>query len=81
MHDQVVVGTFSYRHEAEFWKSVLDGHGIAAWVVADDAGAIHPAMALASGVRLCVAEADAAQAAEILDVHRAADEAGRSGAD
>ena len=76
MPDQVAIRTFSYRHEADFWRSVLEAHGIAAVVSADDAGAIHPAMALASGVHVLVAAGDAEQAAEVLDTREDAVTAG-----
>ena len=62
MSDHVVVRTLNDRHEAEFYRSVIEAHGIAAAVSADDAGAIHPALALAGGVRVHVA-------AEILEAH------------
>jgi len=74
--DHVVVRTLNDRHEAEFYRSVIEAHGIAAAVSADDAGAIHPALALAGGVHVLVAAEDADQAAEILDDAHAADSRG-----
>jgi hypothetical protein len=69
MSNQVVIRTCSYRHEAEFLKSVLDGHGIASTVGADDEGTLHPALGLVRGVHLFVAVEDAEQASDILDAH------------
>jgi hypothetical protein len=69
MSDHVVVRTLNDRHEAEFYRSVIEAHGIAAAVSADDAVAIHPALALAGGVHVLVAAGDADQAAEIFDAH------------
>ena len=67
MSANVVVRTFSYRHEAELFRSILESHGIASLVGADDEGALHPGLGFARGVHLFVAEEDAAQASDVLD--------------
>jgi len=66
MHDQIVVRTFSYRHEAEVARSFLDGHGIEAWVTSDDCGSVDPALGLMRGACLVVAGENAARAEELL---------------
>jgi hypothetical protein len=67
MSDRVVIRTFSYRHEAEFYRSVLDGHGIEAWVRSDDCGSVDPALGLVRGVHLLVDEERSDQALQLLD--------------
>jgi hypothetical protein len=65
----VVVGTFSYRHEAELFRSILESRGIASIVGADDEGALHPGLGFSRGVHLFVSAEDAARASDILDEH------------
>jgi hypothetical protein len=65
----VVVRTFSYRHEAELFRSILESRGIASIVGADDEGSLHPGLGFARGVNLFVAEEDAPLASDILDEH------------
>lgn len=67
MSDQVIVRTFSYRHEAEFCRSVVDGHGIEARVTSDDCGSVDPALGLVRGVHLLVDEEQLEQARRLLD--------------
>jgi len=69
MSGNVVVRTFSYRHEAELFRSILESCGIASLVGADDEGALHPGLGFSRGVHLFVAEGDAARASDILDEH------------
>jgi hypothetical protein len=69
MSSLVVIRTYGYRHEAELFRSVLDGHGIAATVMADDEGALHPGLGFARGVHLAVAADAAERASDILDAH------------
>jgi hypothetical protein len=67
MPGTVVIRTFSYRHEAELFKSILESHGIASFVGTDDEGAQNPGLGFVRGVRLWVAEEDAIQASDVLD--------------
>jgi hypothetical protein len=67
MTGTVVLRRFSYRHEAEVARSLLDGHGIEAWVTSDDCGSVDPALGLVRGACLIVDDEDAARAAELLD--------------
>lgn len=67
MPDQVVVRTFSYRHEAEVARSFLEGHGIEASVTSDDCGSVDPALGLVRGVHLLVDEAQSDQARRLLE--------------
>ena len=67
MPANVVVRTFSYRHEAELFRSILESHGITSLVGADDEGALHPGLGFARGVHLFVSAEDAARASDILD--------------
>jgi hypothetical protein len=69
MSGNVVVRTFSYRHEAELFRSILESRGIASLVGADDEGALHPGLGFSRGVHLFVAAGDAARASDILDDH------------
>jgi len=69
MPGTVVVGTFSYRHEAELFRSILESRGIGSIVGADDEGALHPGLGFSRGVHLFVAAEDAARASDILDEH------------
>jgi len=69
MPENVVVGTFSYRHEAELFRSILESRGIASIVGADDEGALHPGLGFSRGVHLFVSAENAARASDILDEH------------
>ena len=66
MADLVYFRTFSYQHEADFVKSVLEGSGIEAAIMADDCGGVDPALGLVRGVRLLVAEDQVEQAERVL---------------
>jgi hypothetical protein len=78
MTGAVVLRRFHYRHEAEVARSVLDGHGIEAWVTSDDCGAVDPALGFVRGACLVVAEEHAARAAELLDAGAEAPPSGAS---
>jgi len=67
MSERVVVRTFSYRHEAEFMRSVLEDHGIEAAVVSDDCGSVDPALGLVRGIHLLVDKDQAEQALSVLN--------------
>ena len=62
------VAVFTSRTEAELAKARLELEGIPAHILADDAGGWEPQFGLSRGVRLMVADHDAAIAAEVLDL-------------
>ena len=62
----VCVKKFLYRHQAEIAERVLNGHGIDAYVSADDAGGVRPDQSFLMGIRLMVKETDAEKAVELL---------------
>lgn len=64
--EQVVVGSFRSRVEAELAQGALDAAGIASVLTADDAGGLYPNLLVPSGVRLKVRPEDAALAKEVL---------------
>ena len=66
MPEWVVVRTFSYQHEAEVVKSVLESSGIEAMTNSDDCGALDPALGLVRGVKVLVATDQLEQAERIL---------------
>jgi hypothetical protein len=62
----VRVRTFQNKLEAEMARGLLESAGVQAWLASDDAGGAYPFQLSGGGVRLMVAEADAAVAAELL---------------
>ncbi len=66
MADMVVVKTFSYQHEAELAKSVLEGSGIEATTNSDDCGALDPALGLVRGVKVLVPADQIERAEDVL---------------
>jgi hypothetical protein len=64
--DAVVLETFSSRIEAEMAQGILEGEGIEAVIMADDAGGAYPMFQFIRGVKLMVAAGDEARAQEIL---------------
>ena len=64
--DAVVFETFPSRIEAEMAQGILEGEGIEAIVMADDAGGAYPMLQFVRGVKLLVAAEDEARAQEIL---------------
>ena len=66
MPEWVVVRTFSYQHEADFVKSVLEGSGIEAMTNSDDCGALDPALGLVRGVKVLVAADQLEKAEDVL---------------
>ena len=62
------VAIFTSRTEAELAKARLELEGIPAHILTDDAGGWEPQFGLSRGVRLMVADHDAASAAEVLDL-------------
>lgn len=66
LDDAIVIETFPNRVLAELAASLLEGDGIEAMVMADDAGGAYPALQFVRGVRLLVASEDEARARELL---------------
>jgi hypothetical protein len=67
---QTAIGRFSSRAEAELARGLLDSVGIASYIRADDAGALHPELAQVGekhGIALMVDPADADAAQELID--------------
>ena len=62
-----VIKVFSYRHEADHAKSLLEAEGIASMVSADDAGGMRPDLAFGmGGVKLLVQKKNSEESQEIL---------------
>jgi len=66
LDDAVVLETFPNRVVAELAAGLLEGEGIEALIMADDAGGGYPALQFVRGVRLLVASEDESRAREIL---------------
>jgi len=61
-----VIARFKSRHEAEFAHGILADAEIRAVVLIDDAGGMHPHLALTTEARLAVNPEDAESAKQIL---------------
>ena len=69
MEKLVQLETFTYRHEAEYIKSLLESEGIVSMVLADDIGGMRPDLAFGmGGVRLMVKKSDFDKAKQILSL-------------
>ena len=66
MRDRMILKTFSFRHEAEFFRSLLEAHEIESSVDSDDCGMMDPALGYVNGVRLSVASKDYEEAGRII---------------
>ena len=67
MESLVEVWTFSYRHEAEHAKSLLDAENIPSMISADDAGGMRPHLSFGmGGARLMVRKEDLGKAKEVI---------------
>jgi hypothetical protein len=66
LDNAVIIETFTSRAEAELAAGLLEGEGIEALILADDAGGLYPMLQFIRGVRLLVAREDEAQARDIL---------------
>jgi hypothetical protein len=64
--DAVVLQTFYNRIEAEIAQGILEGEGIEATIMADDAGGTYPMLQFIRGVKLMVAPEDKLRAQEVL---------------
>lgn len=63
---EVVVATFTYRHEAEFARGYLADDGLPSRVLYDDAGGMGEGLSL-TGARLLVRDTDAVRARRVLE--------------
>jgi putative signal transducing protein len=68
----VPIGSFASRSEAEIVVGLLESQGIAASIMADDAGGAYP-FELSGGARVLVDESDAEAAREVLARGRGGD--------
>lgn len=66
MKERLILKTFNYRHEAEFFRSLLEAHEIESFVVSDDCGAVDPSLGYVNGVHLCIASKDRVQAEKLI---------------
>ncbi len=73
MHDVTILRRFSYRHEAEVVRSVLEASGIVAFVTSDDCGSVDPALGMVRGACVTVAAVDAERAEDVLATEFAPD--------
>lgn len=62
----VIARAYSYRHEAEIGRSMLEANGIAAMIYSDDSGGEYPSLSSSNGVRLIVRRSDADRARKLL---------------
>ncbi|HEV2224844.1 MAG TPA: hypothetical protein VGS15_06965 [Candidatus Acidoferrales bacterium] len=65
--DLVVARTYSYRHEAEIGRTMLEANGVDAMIVADDFGGMQPAVGADTGVKLLVKREDEDAAKKLLE--------------
>jgi hypothetical protein len=66
--DLVTVRTCVWGHQAEFFRSVLEGSGIEAFIPDEQMGTLRPHIMLGTGgVRLQVRASDEERAREVLD--------------
>lgn len=64
----IVARVFTFRHEAEIARGMLEADGIEAVIVADDCGGLRPFVGAASGgARLLVRRSDAQKARKLLE--------------
>jgi hypothetical protein len=65
--DLVVVHTYTYRHEAELGRSILEANSVQAIISADDFGGLQPMLGAGTGgVRLLVRRSDEHKATKVL---------------
>lgn len=68
MTNHVCIKTYLHRHEAEIDREFLEASGVDAVILAGDLGGILPGLLWGAGVRLMVAEEQAEEALELLDI-------------
>jgi hypothetical protein len=64
--DLVVAGTYSYRHEAEIGRSMLEANGVKAIMLSEDLGGIYPPPGASMGVGLLMRQRDEMKARKLL---------------
>ncbi len=64
----VTIKQFSYRHEAELAKGILEDQGIEVFMSADDCGGVRPELSFSIGVELLVKKEDLEKCREILKI-------------
>ncbi|HKW88654.1 MAG TPA: DUF2007 domain-containing protein [Candidatus Acidoferrales bacterium] len=62
----VIARAYSYRHEAEIGKSMLEANGIDAMIYSDDSGGEYPSLSSSNGVRVIVRRSDVETARKLL---------------
>ncbi len=65
MAEQVSIGTFASRTEADVVQGLLESAGIPAWVASDDAGGAYP-VGFSGGARVMVGASDRGAAEQVL---------------
>ena len=65
--DLILIRTYSYRHEAEVGKSMLEANDVEAIIIADDAGGLRPGLGFSGGVRLLVRRSDEQEARQLIE--------------
>lgn len=75
MSDEIQIAIFGDVTEAEIAKSLLTSNGVPCILAHDNAGAMHPQLDLANGIRLMVPASFAEQGRELLEEARAEAEA------
>ncbi len=66
MESTTVIATYPNRSAADIARGVLEAEGIDAHIVTDDAGGLHPELAMNQGVNLVVRESEVRHARSIL---------------
>lgn len=66
MSEPIVVGSYAYRHEAEFARETLRAAGIDSMLLADDAGGAYTGLTFSWRARLLVRPEDAERAQQLL---------------
>lgn len=68
VEELVVAHVYTFRHEAEIARGMLEADGIEAVIAADDCGGLRPLMGAASGgAKLLVRRSDVEKARKLLE--------------
>lgn len=67
--DLRLLRTFSYRHEGEFARALLESAGIESVLLTDDAGGMEMGLSFSNPAQLVVRDRDHEAAQDILDLH------------
>ena len=65
--DLVVARVYSFRHEAELARGMLEAEGVEAVIAADDCGGQRPLLGASAGIRLLVRRSDVQKARRLLE--------------